>query len=471
MKFDSDFTWGVASSSYQIEGGAAQDGRGPSIWDAFDQIPGKIRNGDTGVVACDHYNRWREDVQLMADMGVKAYRFSISWSRLMPQGRGEVNEKGLAFYSDLIDALLEKGITPWVTLFHWDLPLALQLEMDGLINPAIADEFAKYARLCFARFGDRVTHWITLNEPWCSAMLGHGLGSKAPGRANHDEAYLAAHHLILSHAKIVDVYRSEFESTQKGVIGITNNCDWREPLTNSKEDTEAAERALEFFIAWFADPIYFGDYPKSMRERLGDRLPTFSEEEKKLIKGSSDFFGLNHYTTMLAQDAPVEECLSNNIRGNGGISADQGVLLHEEEGWDKTYMGWNIVPWGCRKLLVWIHERYNAPDIYITENGCALNAEDDVEAAINDTRRIDFLAGYIGECHNAIAEGVKLKGYFAWTLMDNFEWEEGYCERFGLHHVDFNTGKRTAKASAKWFGELSRTSELTVSLGRAGASA
>lgn len=453
MSFDKDFTWGVASSAYQVEGAAFEDGRGPSIWDAFDQIPGKVLNGDDGKIACNHYHRWREDVALMADMGIKAYRFSISWSRLLPRGTGEVNEQGVDFYNNLIDALLEHGITPWVTLFHWDLPLVLQIEKDGLLNPSIAEAFADYAELCFVRFGDRVKHWITLNEPWCSAMLGHGTGTKAPGRISNAEPYIAAHNLLRAHGQMVDRYRRGFQAEQGGMIGITNNCDWREPASDAPEDKEAAQRALEFFLGWFADPIYHGDYPASMRERLGERLPKFNDEERALIKGSSDFFGLNHYTTLLASYANRDTCqiLENEVRGNGGIAADQEVALAADPSWERTAFGWSIVPWGCEKLLHWINERYGAPDIYITENGCALSGEDDVEVALQDDRRIAFYRDYLRACESAIAAGVRLKGYFAWTFMDNFEWEEGYSVRFGLHHVDFRTGERTAKKSANWY--------------------
>lgn len=452
--FNPDFVWGAASSAYQVEGATTTDGRGPSIWDAFSSIPGKTYHNQNADIACDHYNRWQEDVAIMKEMGLKAYRFSISWSRIFPTGRGEVNEKGVAFYNNLIDELIKNDITPWVTLFHWDFPLALQMEMDGLLNPAIADEFANYAKLCFARFGDRVTHWITLNEPWCSAMLGHGMGSKAPGRVSKDEPYIAAHNLLRAHGKMVDIYRREFQPTQKGMIGIANNCDWREPKTDSELDKKAAERALEFFVSWFADPIYLGDYPASMRERLGERLPTFSDEDIALIKNSSDFFGLNHYTTMLAEQTHEGEVVEDTIRGNGGISEDQMVTLSKDPSWEQTDMEWSIVPWGCKKLLLWLSERYNYPDIYITENGCALPDEDDVNIAINDTRRVDFYRGYIDACHQAIEAGVKLKGYFAWTLMDNYEWEEGYTKRFGLNHVDFTTGKRTPKQSAIWYSTL-----------------
>jgi beta-galactosidase len=447
-QFPTNFIWGAATSSYQIEGAAAEDGKGPSIWDAFSSIPGKIHNADTGEVACDHYHRFREDIQLMKNMGIKAYRFSIAWPRVMPTGRGEVNEAGIQFYSDLIDALLAAGITPWVTLYHWDLPLALQLEEDGWLGHSIVDHFEAYADLCFERFGDRVKNWITLNEPWVIAILGYGQGRFAPGRVSHSEPYLAGHHLILSHARAVQLYREKY-SHQNGQIGITNNCDWREPLTDSPKDIAAAERALEFFLAWFADPIYKGDYPASMQERLGDRLPKFTPAEKELILGTSDFFGLNHYTTMYASHGKGEET-ERNIAGNGGISEDQEVDLSLDKDWKLTSMNWAVVPWGCRKLLEWIDQRYDHPEIYITENGCAY-ADEKIDGQVDDQDRLDFYQGYLQACQEAMENGVNLKGYFAWSFMDNFEWASGYEKRFGLHYVDFETLERTPKNSAYWF--------------------
>ena len=458
--FPKDFLWGAATAAYQIEGAAATEGRGPSIWDAFSHIPGKTHDGGTGDVACDHYHRFEEDVALMKEMGLKCYRFSISWSRLIPQGRGAVNEAGIAFYDKLIDALLDAGIEPWVTLYHWDLPLALQLEMDGLLNPAIANEFANYARLCFQRFGDRVKNWITLNEPWCSAFLGHGVGYFAPGRSSDSEPYLAAHNLLRAHAYIVDVYRREFQSQQGGQIGITNNCDWREPLTDSPADAAAAQRSLEFFLGWFTDPIYFGDYPACMRERVGERLPRFTPEDSRLLKGSSDFFGLNHYTSSMAAE-PAEPIVSmGDIKGNGGLSQDQQVALSDDPSWKKTDMGWNIVPWGCRKLLEWIDQRYDHPPIYITENGCAMPGEDDRETALDDQGRLAYIRAYLEACHEAIDNGVDLRGYMCWSFMDNFEWALAYSKRFGLHWVDYQTGERQAKASAKWYSQVCKSNAL-----------
>jgi beta-glucosidase len=450
--FPVDFIWGSATSSYQIEGGWNKGGKGPSIWDAFCQIPGKIHNNESGQIACDHYNRMEEDVALMKDLGLKAYRFSISWPRIQPTGKGKVNMAGIEFYSKLIDALLKNDIEPWVTLYHWDLPLALQFEDDGWTGEAISDYFAKYADICFEHFGDRVKNWITINEPWVVAMLGYGQGVFAPGRTSNTEPYLAGHNLIKAHAKAVDIYRKKYQAAQKGKIGITNNGDWREPLTDKEEDKLAAERALEFFLAWFADPIYKGKYPDTMINRLGDRLPKFSSEEIEIIKGSSDFFGLNHYTTMYAADSGGQ-IADQTTYGNGGLSEDQDVNLSVDPEWKKTSMQWSIVPWGCRKLLEWIDQRYDHPEIIITENGCAFDDEE-INGKVEDTGRVDFYKSYLGECHNAIKNGVNLKGYFAWSLFDNFEWASGYNKRFGIIYVNFETQKRTPKASALWYSKV-----------------
>lgn len=451
--FPHDFTWGSATASYQIEGAWLEGGKGLSIWDAFTHIPGKIANEHTGDITCDHYHRFRDDVALMAKQGLKAYRFSIAWSRILPQGRGTPNPEGIQFYSDLIDELLAHGITPWVTLYHWDLPLALQLEMDGWRNPDIADVFADYAALCFEHFGERVKHWITLNEPWVVSIFGHGNGIMAPGRQSLSEPYEVAHQLLRAHARAVAVYRERFQASQGGRIGITNNCDWREPLTDTAEDRAAAQRALEFFLGWFADPIYFGDYPKVMRDRLGDRLPQFSKEDKQLLQGSSDFFGLNHYSTVYASQPDPNNPVDADPYGNGGISEDQDVVLTSDPQWRKTSMGWNVVPWGCRKLLHWIDQRYGSPDIFITENGCA--CEDKLENGhVEDPERLQYLEGYLAECHRAIEEGVPLKGYFVWSFMDNFEWALGFTMRFGIHYTDYLSGQRYPKNSAKWYSQV-----------------
>lgn len=456
-RFPNDFIWGGATSSYQIEGAWNEGGKGPSIWDVFTMIPGKVNNFENGNIACDHYHRIDEDVALMKKIGLKAYRFSISWPRILPAGRGKVNPEGIDFYNKLINALLSNDITPWVTLYHWDLPAALEFEIDGWLGEEISEAFAEYADVCFSAFGDRVKHWITINESWVVAILGYGLGVFAPGKKSMDYPYLAGHNLIKAHAKAVEVYRKKYQDIQQGRIGITNNCDWREPLTDSTEDKAAAERALEFFLAWFADPIYKGDYPTSMKDRLGKRLPGFTEEEKKLIKGSSDFFGLNHYTTMYASDASNKR-EAGSVYGNGGLSEDQDVNLSVSPDWKMTSMQWAIVPWGCKKLLLWINERYDHPEIIITENGCAFN-EKLLDGEVDDRDRIEFFRGYLSAIQEAIELGVNVKGYFIWSLMDNFEWALGYDKRFGITYIDKQLN-RIMKKSAVWYGRVIESNEV-----------
>jgi len=456
MDFDKNFVWGCATSSYQIEGAHNIDGKGPSIWDAFCSIPGKITNNEHGNVANDHYHRFKDDVKILKELGVDAYRFSISWARILPDGKGKVNEKGIEFYNNLIDELLENGIKPWVTLYHWDLPLALQLEHSGWLSRDTIKHFVHYAETCFKHFGDRVDNWITFNEPWVVSILGHGVGVFAPGRVSKSEPYLVAHHLILAHAETVKVFRDNYKR-EGAKIGMSNNCDWREPLTNKNEDIEAALRSLEFFLGWFADPIYLGDYPKVMKKRLGDRLPEFTIQEKKLIKGSSDFFGLNHYTTMYAShDITVG---GQSVYGNGGISEDQSVALSVSPDWKFSEMNWAVAPWGLRKLLNWIKERYANPDVYITENGYA-NKDSVINGEIDDQNRLEYHSGYIEACSDSIGDGVSLKGYFAWSFMDNFEWAQGFSKRFGLYYVDFDSLDRVPKNSAKWYSAFIKKAKI-----------
>ena len=449
LKFPRDFIWGTSTSAYQIEGGYNLDGKGPSVWDAFCTIPGKIHNQESGQVACDHYHRYKEDVQLLKSLGIKVYRFSISWSRVMPTGREVVNEQGFRFYSNLVDELLAHGIEPWISLNHFDLPLALELELDGWLNPQLPDIFAQYARICFERLGDRVKHWITFNESWVVAMLSYGQGVFAPGKTSNKLPYLAGHHLLLAHAKAFHVYDKEFRPHQRGQIGITNNCDWREPLTDSKADRDAAQRALEFYFGWFTDPVFFGNYPQSMIERVGERLPVFTAEESALLKGSADFIGLNHYNTFLAADARGNIGKSSPY-ANLGIAEDQDVNLSVLPHWEITNMNWPVVPEGLYKLLKWIDERYNKPVIYITENGCAVD-DNLVDGEVNDLKRQEYFEGYLSHCHRAIEEGVDVRGYFVWSLMDNFEWASGYQMRFGIVYVEPETLERIPKASALWY--------------------
>jgi len=454
-KFPARFTWGTSTSSYQIEGAWLEGGKGLSIWDAFSHTPGKIRNNETADVTCDHYHRYKEDVALLAEMGLKAYRFSLSWPRIQPGGKGKINKQGIRFYSDLIDALLDHGITPWVTLYHWDLPISLEFEHHGWLDPQMAGFFADYASVCFENFGDRVKHWITLNEPWVASILGYGYGIFAPGRASNVEPYHVAHQLLRAHGEAVRRYRDRFQAKQGGIIGMANNCDWREPRTDSEPDRAAAQRALEFFLGWFADPVHWGDYPEVMRSRVKDRLPRFSDRDRSLIKGSTDFFGLNHYTTFYATQAEKGSEDEADFFSNAGIRSDQDVNYTTDPAWDKTEMGWSVVPWGCRKLLEWIDRRYDRPAIVLTENGCAL--PDRLEnGSVHDEKRIEYHTEYLTACHRAIESGVDLRGYFIWSFLDNYEWTFGYSKRFGLHYVDFSTKERVAKDSAKWYADVIR---------------
>lgn len=450
--FPKGFSWGVATSAYQIEGAPREGGRGLSIWDVFSHTPGKTFDGDNGDRACDHYHRVETDIELLKELGVSAYRFSLAWPRIQPTGRGPANREGIAFYSDLIDRLLEAKIEPWVTLYHWDLPVALQIECDGWVNPMIASYFRKYAEICFKAFGDRVKHWITLNESWIVALCGYGGGEMAPGRVSYREPYIVGHNLLRAHAAAADCYRSKFQSIQKGQIGITNNCDWREPKSSDPADQEAAQRAREYFLGWFADPVFLGDYPESMREHLGDRLPRFSEDDRRLVKGSADFFGLNHYGTHYA--SAVEKSTQERT-----VYDVPGVELSSDPEWERTAMGWNVVPWGFGKLLRWVSSRYEHPVIYVTENGCAA-PEPSRETSLNDEFRIRYLSGYLKECAAAIGDGADVRGYFAWSLMDNFEWKDGYAPRFGLYYVDYNSFERIPKASAKWYSKVVTSNSL-----------
>jgi len=448
-KFPDGFTWGTATSSFQIEGAWNVDGKGPSIWDTFCEDEANIADKSNGHTACDHYHKFEEDIILMKSLGIKAYRFSISWPRIFPNDTKTVNQKGIDFYNKIIDLLIKHDIEPWVTLYHWDLPQHLEDAYKGWIDRKIVDDFNTYARTCFENFGDRVKNWITINEAWVVTILGYGIGVFAPGLKSDELPYKTGHNILLSHATAVKTYRDEFQEKQAGKIGITNNCDWREAHTQKPEDLEAAQRAVEFFLAWFADPIYKGDYPLSMRSRLGDRLPHFTEEEKTLVKGSSDFFGLNHYTTSYVAALSKEEEFQTGAV-NEGMIKDQDLKMIQDKSWEKTDMDWPIVPWGLQKLLEWIDDRYDQPDIVITENGCAMK-DQMIDGAIHDQNRIDFYESYISAVHKAIENGVKVKGYFAWSFMDNFEWASGYEKRFGICYVDYKTLKRTPKASALWY--------------------
>ncbi|KAG6810236.1 Beta-glucosidase 1B [Tricholoma furcatifolium] len=460
-KLPADFLWGFATAAFQIEGSADVGGRGKSIWDDFAKLPGKTLDGRNGDVATDSYRLWKEDIELLASYGVKSYRFSISWSRIIPLGgRGDpINQEGVKFYSDFIDALREKGIVPFVTLYHWDLPQALHDRYGGWLNKEeIVQDFANYAKVCFDAFGDRVKHWLTLNEPWCVAILGYGRGVFAPGRSSDrerspegdssTEPWIVGHNLIIAHAKAVKLYRESYKPTQGGQIGITLNGDWQMPYDDSPENVAAAQHALDFAIGWYADPIYLGHYPPYMGEVLGDRQPQFTEEELAIVKGSSDFYGMNTYTTNLARAGGDDE-----FQGNVDytFTRPDGTQLGKQAhcAWLQDY------PEGFRALLNYLWKRYKTP-IYVTENGFAVKGENDMplEQVLVDTDRVNYFTGTTKNLLLAIFEdGVDIRSYFPWSLLDNFEWADGYSTRFGCTYVDYETQKRYPKASANFLVE------------------
>jgi len=429
--FPKNFYFGTATASYQIEGAVDEDGKGPSIWDVFSHTPGKTFNGNTGDIACDHYHRYKEDIQIMKDIGLNAYRFSISWPRIMPDGKN-INQKGIDFYNRLVDELLEADITPFVTLYHWDLPYALQ-ENGGWLNPDIAMYFRAYATFMFDELGDRVKHWITLNEPWCSSFLGYFTGEHAPGHQNLQEAIFAAHNLLRAHGYAVQSFREEVKD---GEVGLTNVTMKVEPGDSKPESFLVAGLVDKIVNAWFHDPVVFGKYPEEAVKNYLERGIQVPSQDLEVISSPIDFFGVNYYTrTLVAYDenSPL------------GFSYVQGDL-------PKTEMGWEIYPQGLFETLVNLKERYKLP-LYITENGMA--GPDKVEnGRVKDTYRIEYLEKHFESALSAIEAGVDLRGYFTWSLMDNFEWAHGYSKRFGIVYVDYATQKRILKDSALWLKDF-----------------
>ncbi|XP_052178440.1 beta-glucosidase 12-like [Diospyros lotus] len=469
--FPHGFLFGTASASYQYEGGAKEGGRGPSIWDTFThKYPGKIKDGSNGDVAIDSYHRYKEDVGIMKEMGLDAYRFSISWSRILPRGKlsGGVNKEGIKYYNNLINELLRKGIKPFVTLFHWDLPQALEDEYGGFLSPKIVDDYRDYAEVCFREFGDRVKHWITLNEPWSYTTAGYATGLFAPGRCSSwqqlnctggdsaTEPYMVAHHLLLAHAAAVKLYRQKYQASQKGKIGITLISHWMVPFSEARLDRHAAQRALDFMFGWFMEPITRGDYPHSIRSLVGKRLPKFTKQQKEMVKGSMDFLGLNYYTANYAAHSPYSNQLHPSYLTDPLVNLTterNGILIGAKAASDWLY----VYPKGIYDILLYTKEKYNNPLIYITENGVdeVNNATLSLEEALMDYMRIEYYYSHLSFLLQAIKDGVNVKGYFAWSLLDNFEWASGYTVRFGINYVDYKNGlKRYPKLSAKWFQDF-----------------
>ncbi len=423
--------WGVSTSSCQIEGAAHSEGRGDSIWDAYCRQQGKVKNGDTGEVACDHYHRYAEDVALMRELGVDAYRFSIAWPRVLPKGRGVANEAGLAFYDRLVDALLAAGIEPWICLYHWDLPQALD-DLGGWENRDIAGWFADYAALVGRRYGDRVKRFATFNEPCVFTMFGYGMAWNAPGIADRAALHKAIHHVNLSHGSAVDALRA---SVREASIGAIHNRQPSLPCTPSVEDQDAARRFGGYWNDAFSDPQAFACYSAALSDALE---PYIQPGDMARIARPIDWFGLNHYS-------PHYIKAFDNVLGAipGAPPADV----------PRTAIGWPIVPSAFRDTLLEVHNRYRLP-IYVLENGTASDDKPDGSGRVQDSDRIAYLQGYTGAMQEAIASGADIRGYFVWSLLDNFEWTAGYTQRFGLVYVDFATQLRIPKASARWYADL-----------------
>lgn len=433
IQFPKDFKWGAATAAYQIEGAWNEDGRGLSIWDTFSHTPGKVKNGDNGNVACDSYHRYEEDIQLMKELGITVYRFSVSWPRIFPNGTGEVNRKGLDYYKNFVDKLIENGIEPFCTLYHWDLPQALQ-DKGGWGSRETIDAFEQYAEVMFKEFSGKIKYWITLNEPWCISFLSNMIGEHAPGYKDPQLAVNVAHHLMIAHGKAVKKFRA---LNMPGEIGYAPNVTWTESYSNRIEDIEACKRLTGFFVEWFCDPIFKGSYPKFMLDWFAEKGAKIEiqEGDMEIIQQPIDFLGINYYNGT-----------------TGRYNKDDGGLNCEtvDMGYNKTDIGWPVDPQGFYKILNYMTERYGKIPIYITENGACYN--DEVEnGKVHDDRRINYLKSHITQLSRCIESGVNLKGYLTWSLMDNFEWAHGYDMRFGIIHVDYNTLVRTKKDSYYWY--------------------
>jgi beta-glucosidase len=447
-EFPSNFVWGASTSAYQIEGAPLEDGAGPSNWHRFSHQPGRTKLGHTGDVACDHYHRYRVDVALMRELGLRSYRFSISWSRVLPDGRGAKNSKGLDFYAHLVDELLSNGIIPNVTLYHWDLPAALD-DRGGWLNPDSADWFADYALLMYRTLGDRVPMWATINEPWVIVDAGYVHGMHAPGLRDPRNAPRATHNLLRAHGAAVQACRAEL-ATQ---IGIVVNLEPKYPATDGAADLAATQRADAYWNRQYLDPILFGSYPDEMPDIYGDAWPDHPAADLALIRQPIDFVGINYYKRgVVCDDAAAIPDRAAYVR--------QSQNLHTE-------LDWEVFPSGLTRILQWLHERYGDIALYITENGAAFqDPATPINGAVHDPLRVAYIRAHVLAALDAIAAGVNLQGYYAWSLLDNFEWAEGYTKRFGIVHVDFETLLRTPKSSAHFFSEVVRSNGASLERGR-----
>lgn len=457
--FPSDFLWGTATASYQIEGSTGVDGRGVSIWDTFSRTEGKVKNGDTGDIACDHYNRFPEDIALMQDLGVKAYRFSIAWPRLFPAGDHVREERGFTFYNRLIDSLIAAGIEPMITLYHWDLPQALE-DQGGWANRETAIAFADYAATCAEAFGDRVKNWITINEPWCVSWLGYSIGVHAPGKKDYRAAVAASHHTALAHAFATRRIKAVAPTAKVGItVNMTN-------YVNENPEDSSLDQVIDLLDAnlnrWWIGAVQKGEYPASLIEAYGGLVDgVILSGDLALLQCENDFLGVNYYSDSFVrsprpEDKPFRESayLPFDVRANTSIP--------ERFAGELTDIGWPVTPTGLKDLVLRIHNDWpEITAINITENGCAINDEPGPDGQINDQRRVDYLRDHLSALSEAIALGAPVKAYFAWSLLDNYEWAEGYSQRFGIIHVDYQSQKRTIKASGHEYKKIVAMNSLT----------
>jgi len=436
--FPADFLWGAATSAYQVEGSPLADGAGASIWHRFSHTPGLVANGENGDVACDHYHRYEADIALMRELGLNAYRFSVSWSRIFPEGKGHINEKGLDFYRRLVDSLRAAGILPLITLYHWDLPAALD-DRGGWLNRNIARWFADYASVMFRTLDDRQPMWATLNEPWVVTDGGYLHGPLAPGHRNWFETPIAAHNLLRAHGAAVEAYRA----VGKGRIGIVVNLEPKYPASDSKEDRDALVRADAYMNRQYLDPIFLGSYPKELPPLFGEAWPPLPDIDFDLIRQKIDYLGINYYKRGITKNNP-------NVMIERAERVNNPRAVYTETDWE-------VFPQGLTEILVWVSDRYGKLPLYITENGAAFYDPPTADGTVDDPLRVDYLRQHLRAAREAIRNGVDLRGYCVWSLLDNFEWALGYSKRFGIIHVDFETQKRTLKASAKFYKEVIRT--------------
>jgi beta-glucosidase len=441
-KFPADFVWGTSTSAYQIEGSPTADGAGPSIWHRFSHTPGNTYMDQTGDIAADHYRRWKEDVALMSELGTNAYRFSIAWGRIFPNGTGAVNRRGIDFYSRLVDELLKRGIKPNVTLYHWDLPEALD-NRGGWLNRDIAEWFCDYAVTIWDALGDRVEMWSTLNEPWVVTDGGYLSGLLAPGHSNLYEAPLATHNLLRAHGMAVQRFRST-RAAQNGKIGIVVNLEPKYPASRSSADLAATRRADAYMNRQFLDPVFLGRYPEEMTEIFGDAWPEWSDDDMQLIAEPIDFLGINYYTRKVERFHPdILPLKTKHVPQLNHIY---------------TETHWEVFPEALTELLLTVTERYGKLPIYITENGAAFyDPPSPINGRIEDPLRIEYYRQHLRAAHDAMRQGVDLRGYYAWSLLDNYEWSLGFSKRFGLIHVDYETQRRTIKASGRYYADVIRS--------------